>query len=66
MKLNPFEDKQNQYDLKEILEETDEFWTEYKVKKEYDGSEWWEFRTMPKIEQYTKTINKERIEKYIR
>lgn len=37
MKLNPFEDKQNQYDLKEILEKTDEFWTEYEVKKEYQA-----------------------------
>ena len=37
MILNPFEDKQNQYDLKEILEKTDEFWTEYKVKKEYEA-----------------------------
>lgn len=41
----------------------DYWWLE---REEYDGSEWWEFRTMPKIEQYTKTINKERIEKYIR
>lgn len=41
----------------------DDWWLE---REEYDGSEWWEFKTIPQIKNYLETVDKRVIEKYIR